>query len=200
MVGTVKWRDSGVGDVPIDGTSGGCLHVLPRSRTLLAITAHTVGMYTEILVPTDGSRGMKHVTDHALALAELCGATVHVLYVVDETAYAAVPGDTRERVREALEGDGESATKAIAERAFERDIDVTREVRWGDPAVAIVAYAIENDVDLVVMGTRGKTGFERYLLGSVAEKVVRVSPVPVVTVHAGDREALLTELQELIGL
>lgn len=156
-------------------------------------------MYDEILVPTDGSQGMKQVADHALALAELCGATVHVLYVVDETAYAAIPGDTRERVREALEGDGESATKAIAERAIERDLDVEREIRWGDPTVAIVAYAIENDVDLIVMGTRGKTGFERYLLGSVAEKVIRVSPIPVVTVHAGDREALLAELEALIG-
>ena len=52
---------------------------------------------------------------------------------------------------------------------------------------------------MIVMGTRGKTGFERYLLGSVAEKVVRVSPVPVVTVYASGREALLTELDELIG-
>lgn len=157
-------------------------------------------MYDDILVPTDGRGGMERVTDHALALAELCGATVHVLYVVDETAYATVPDDARERVREALEGDGQSATKAISERALERDLDVHREIRWGDPAVAIVAYAVENDVDLVVMGTRGKTGFERYLLGSVAEKVVRVSPIPVVTVHTGDREELRRELDELLGL
>lgn len=157
-------------------------------------------MYGDILVPTDGRGGMERVTDHALALAELCGATVHVLYVVDETAYATVPDDARERVREALEGDGQSATKAISERALERDLDVRREIRWGNPAVAIVAYAVENDVDLVVMGTRGKTGFERYLLGSVAEKVVRVSPIPVVTVHTGDREELRRELDELLGL
>jgi len=143
---------------------------------------------------------MTRVAEHALSLAELCEATVHVLYVVDETAYASIPKDTRERVREALEGDGESATKTIAERAIARGLTVTREVRWGDPAVAIIAYAVENDVDMIVMGTRGKTGFERYLLGSVAEKVVRVSPVPVVTVYAGDREALLSELNDLIGI
>jgi nucleotide-binding universal stress UspA family protein len=155
--------------------------------------------YEDVLVPTDGRGGMERVTDHALALAELCGATVHVLYVVDEAAYASVPDDARERVRDALEGDGESATKAVSERALERGLDVNREIRWGDPAVAIVAYAVENDVDLVVMGTRGKTGFERYLLGSVAEKVVRVSPVPVVTVHAGDRQELRREIEGLIG-
>lgn len=156
-------------------------------------------MYDEILVPTDGSAGMKRVADHAFTIAELCEATVHVLYVVDETAYATIPEDTRERVREAFEGDGHSATKTIAERAYERDIAVRRELRWGDPAVAIIAYSIENDIDLIVMGTRGKTGFERYLLGSVAEKVVRVSPIPVLTIHTGDREALLAELDELIG-
>lgn len=156
-------------------------------------------MYDDILIPTDGSSGMQQVADHGLALAALCDATVHVLYVVDETAYSSIPDDTRDRVREALEGDGESATETIAQRAFDMDLAVSREVRWGDPAVAIIAYAVENDVDMVVMGTRGKTGFERYLLGSVAEKVVRVSPVPVVTVHAGDREALLAELDEVLG-
>jgi nucleotide-binding universal stress UspA family protein len=156
-------------------------------------------MYSRILVPTDGSDGMDRVTEHALGLAELCEATVHVLYIVEEAAYASVPDDARERVREALEGDGRSATKTVAERALERGVPVEREIRWGDPAATIVAYAVENDVDLVVMGTRGKTGFERYLLGSVAEKVVRVSPIPVVTVHTGDREALVTELEELVG-
>lgn len=157
-------------------------------------------MYDEILVPTDGSARMKSVADHALTLAELCGATVHVLYVVDESAYATVPDDAREQVRDALEGDGQNATKVIAERALERDLTVTREIRWGNPAVAIIAYAVENGIDLIVMGMRGKTGFERYLLGSVAEKVIRVSPIPVFTVHVGDRDALLAELEELIGI
>lgn len=76
----------------------------------------------------------------------------HGLYVVDETAYATIPDDTRERVREAFEGDGHGTTKTIAERAYERDIAVRRELRWGDPAVAIIAYSIENDIDLIVMG------------------------------------------------
>jgi len=96
-------------------------------------------MYEDVLVPTDGRGGMERVTDYALALSELCGATVHVLYVVDEATYASVPDDARERVRDALEGDGESATKAVSERALERGFDVNREIRWGDPAVAIVA-------------------------------------------------------------
>lgn len=143
---------------------------------------------------------MDRVTTHALALAELCNATVHVLYVVDEAAYATVPPDTRQQVRDALAEDGADTTKVIAERALDRGLTAHREVRWGDPAVAIVAYAVENDVALVVMGTRGKTGFERYLLGSVAEKVVRVSPVPVLTIYAGDREELLADLEDVLGI
>lgn len=158
-----------------------------------------MGMYDTILVPTDGSGGMERVSDHALEIAQLSGATVHVLYVVDESAYSTIPDDARDQVRDALTDDGESATKAIAERALDRDIDIIREIRWGAPAAAIIAYAIENDIDLIVMGTRGKTGFERYLLGSVAEKVVRASPIPILTVHIGDTDALTDEIKELLG-
>lgn len=156
-------------------------------------------MYGAVLVPTDGSAEMERVAAHATELAGLCSATVHALYVVDETAYATVPDDARDRVREALVGDGRSATKAIAERALERDIEAVREVRRGEPAAAIIAYAVENEVDLIVMGTRGKTGFERYMLGSVAEKVVRASPIPVLTVHIGDTDALVADIEAVLS-
>lgn len=156
-------------------------------------------MYDALLVPTDGSAGMERVSEHALHLARLADATVHALYVVDETAYASIPDDAREQVRDALTGDAETATKAIAAAALEQGLDTRREIRWGDPAASIIAYAVENDIDVIVMGTRGKTGFERFLLGSVAEKIVRASPVPVLTVHIGDTDALTAEIEELIG-
>lgn len=156
-------------------------------------------VYTAILVPTDGSSGMARVCEHAVGIAELCGATVHALYVVDETAYATFPDDVRAHVRDTLAADGENATKTVAERALENDLEVTRETRWGDPATSIIAYAVENDIDLIVMGTRGKTGFERYMLGSVAEKVVRASPIPVLTVHIGETDELMADIEELIG-
>lgn len=156
-------------------------------------------MYDEILIPTDGTAKMKRVSEQAVQLAELCEGRLHVLYVVDETAYSSIPSGTRERVQETLADDGSDATKAIAERAFERGVDVVRQIRWGDPAVAIIAYAVENNIDLITMGTHGKTGFERYLLGSVAEKVVRISPIPVLSVHVGNPEELFAELDELVG-
>ncbi len=156
-------------------------------------------MYENILIPTDGTAKMERVTEQATELAELCGATLHILYVVDENAYSSIPPGTRERVQETLANDGSDATKAIAERAVEEGIDVVRQIRWGDPAVAITAYTVENNINLITMGTHGKTGFERYLLGSVAEKVVRISPIPVLSVHVGDRKELFAELEELVG-
>lgn len=145
-------------------------------------------MYERILVPTDGGQEMQQVTEHALGLAELCDATVHVLFVVDDRAYNSVPNEARDQVREALEADGHDATKAVAERAIERELEVTRELRWGNPAATIIAYAKEYDNDLIVMGAHGRTGYERYLMGSVAEKVVRASTCPVLAVHVGEED------------
>jgi nucleotide-binding universal stress UspA family protein len=143
-------------------------------------------VYDDILIPTDGSEEMAAVADHGLAMAEAFDATVHALYVVDHRAYATIPDDSRDRVRDALESDGHAATRAIAERAIDADVDAVREVRWGNPPAAILAYAAENEVDLIVMGTHGRTGYERYLLGSVAEKVVRAATVPVLAVFVGE--------------
>ncbi|MFB6280777.1 MAG: universal stress protein [Haloferacaceae archaeon] len=143
-------------------------------------------MYDDILIPTDGSEEMAAVVDHGLSIAEAFDATVHTLYVVDYRAYSTIPEDARDRVRDALESDGHAATRAVAERAIDAGIDAVREVRWGNPPAAVLAYAAENEVDLVVMGTHGRTGYERYLLGSVAEKVVRAATVPVLVVSVGD--------------
>lgn len=145
-------------------------------------------MYDSVLIPTDGSDDMTAVVDQAIDLAELCEAELHVLHVVDERAYFAVPEDARDRVRDTLEEDALAFTKSVSERAIAAELDVHREVRWGDPATAILAYAVEHEVGVIVMGTHGRTGYERYLLGSVAEKVVRVAPMPVLAIAVGDTD------------
>lgn len=142
---------------------------------------------------------MGRVSAHAIELAKLTDATIHTLYVVDESAYTSIPDEIRAQTKEALEGDGHSSTKSIAEKALEQSLEVTREIRWGKPAAAIIAYAVENDVDLIVMGTRDKSGFERYMLGSVAEKVVRGSPIPVLTVQIGNLEEMKRDIEEILG-
>ncbi|WP_049922635.1 universal stress protein [Halopiger djelfimassiliensis] len=144
-------------------------------------------MYREILVPTDGNERMGRVIEEAIELADRYGATVHALHAIDERAYTSIPPDARGPVRERLREDGEAATRSVAERAIESDVAVTRELRTGPPAHVIVSYAVENGIDLIVMGTHGRTGYERYLLGSVAERVVRSAPTSVLTVSLDDR-------------
>lgn len=140
-------------------------------------------MYRRILLPTDGSPGADRAVEHALDLAEGFGATLHVLYVVDTNA---LPLDVHARaVFDYLEAQGRRAEAEIAARAEERGIDVVvGQIGEGTPHEAILEYAEDNDVDLVVMGTHGRRGLDRFLLGSVTERVLRLTDVPVLTVRA----------------
>jgi nucleotide-binding universal stress UspA family protein len=142
-------------------------------------------MYRRILLPTDGSPGTERAVDHALDLAETYDTGLHVLYVVDTTA---LPLDAHaRRAVEHLTEEGVLSVEAIVERAEGRGIDpVVSNVSRGAPYEVILDYADANDVDLVVMGTHGRHGIGRYLLGSVAERVVRLSEVPVLTVRTAE--------------
>ncbi|WP_418284923.1 universal stress protein [Halorubrum sp. DTA46] len=170
-------------------------------------------MYDNILYPTDGSTGSDAAAEHVRLLASTFDATVHVLHVVD-TRHAGMgmsgaflsddgtglSGKSEEgggfgmvgerpdfdEVNDALSERGSSMVEEAAE-AF-GDIDTVTAVELGNPHSVILDYADANDIDLIVMGTHGRTGVERYLLGSVTEKVVRMADPPVVTVRAGASE------------
>jgi nucleotide-binding universal stress UspA family protein len=145
-------------------------------------------MYDRILVPTDGSEGMAGVVDHALELAAVHDAAVHGLYVVDTGSFATLPVETTwNGVSEMLREEGEHALDTFGERA--EDVPVESAITEGNPSDEIVAYAEDNGCDTIVMGTHGRGGIDRLLLGSVAERVVRTSSVPVVIVPVGDAEA-----------
>lgn len=140
-------------------------------------------MYDRILVPTNGS-DQQAVVSHALNLAELADATVHALYVVDEKALNYQPSESgRKETRSVRQEEGEQATRSIAQAGGERGIEVVTAIEEGSPAETIVGYADEEDADMVVMGTQGRSGIDRYVLGSVTEQVVRKSEVPVMTVN-----------------
>ena len=140
-------------------------------------------MYDRILVPTDGSEQHAVVTQ-AMNLAELADATVHALYVVDERALDYQPSESgRKETRDARREEGEEATEHVAEAGEDRGVEVVTAIEEGKPAEAIVSYADDEDVDVVVMGTHGRSGVDRYVLGSVTEQVVRTSEVPVLTVN-----------------
>lgn len=144
-------------------------------------------MYSRILVPTDGSAEVERAIEHALDLAEVHGATVHALYVVNTASYAGLPMETAwEGVDELLRSDATDAVETVAERAEARSVPVETSVVEGTPSRCIVREAEENDCDVIVMGTHGRGGIDRLLLGSVAEKVVRASNLPVLTVSVAD--------------
>jgi len=141
-------------------------------------------MYDRILVPTDGSEEVERAVRHAVDLAAAHGATIHAVYVIDSASYGGVPMETAwEGLHEMLEHEGEAALDRVAELATESDVAVDTSLLEGTPAKQIVRHAESEDCDLIVMGTHGRGGIDRLLLGSVAERVVRSSEVPVLTVQ-----------------
>ncbi len=143
-------------------------------------------MYDRILVPTDGSEGMQCVLAHAAELAQAHEAELHAVYVINSSTYASLPMETSwEGVSDMLEGEGESALEDARRVVEEYDVSLTTHLLEGPPSKEIVRYAELDGFDLIVMGTHGRGGIDRLLLGSVAEHVVRASEVPVLTVHVG---------------
>ena len=145
-------------------------------------------MFETIVVATDGSGSARRAVDVALDLAERFDATVHCVYVVDESEVDSSPERLREEMRTALLERGQEAVAAVRAAA---DREVRTEIETGRPASVIDEYAREIDADMVAMGTRGRHGENRFLVGSVAERVVRTCPVPVLTVRqlAADEDA-----------
>jgi nucleotide-binding universal stress UspA family protein len=154
-------------------------------------------MYDRVLVPTDGSDPATEAADHAFDLADEHGASVHLLYIVEADyqgtveAYGEPDGMSAftESILPALEAQGEEAAENLEAWAVERDLETTTEVRSGRARDDIVRYAEDEDIDLIVMGTHGRSGVERLLLGSVTERVLRESDVPVLVVRASEDDS-----------
>ncbi|MFB6157486.1 MAG: universal stress protein [Haloferacaceae archaeon] len=137
-------------------------------------------MYRRVLLPIDGSEGTDHAVDHAVEQAIEHDASLYVLHVV-ETDVAAIEG--AEDALQQLEEAGERAvTEAVDGAAAAGVTEVEGTVTRGTPYRIILDYVDQYDIDLVVMGTHGRAGLERYLTGSVTEKVVRLAECPVLTV------------------
>jgi len=137
-------------------------------------------MFEDILVPTDGSDCAAAAVEYAAELAARYGARVYVLSVVDSRAFDDMPH------RETVEAAAEETVAGVRDDLADAGVTAETAVRVGIPHREVLDYADENEIDLVAMGTHGRTGVERYLLGSVTEKVVRLSDVPVLTVPGTD--------------
>lgn len=133
--------------------------------------------YTDILVATNGSEPAERAVDHAVALAEGIDDTVYVLSVADPSEWPMAFG---EEDAEAVETAVDRTAEEMAEHAGEAT--VRGAIRRGTPADEILDFAGEKDVDVVVLGRSGTTGFAQDILGSTADRVVQRATLPVVLV------------------
>jgi nucleotide-binding universal stress UspA family protein len=143
-------------------------------------------MYDRILLATDGSIASENADAHAIDLAAAHDATLHVLFVLDEGVYTAYSGD--EYVDEAegpehgLEERGRAVLDEVARRTEGRGVEVVTAMERGQPHETIVDYAAEADADLVVLGTRRRPAEYRNLLGSVTDRVLRLTDRPALVI------------------
>jgi nucleotide-binding universal stress UspA family protein len=143
-------------------------------------------VYNKILIPTDGSKSAYNAAKHAVWAANSCSADIVVLNVVE---YSKLPEinvvDVEIKLKEMLMEEGNEALKEISELFNEssKDINVSYMIKEGSPANKILETIDNNDIDMVVMGTAGKHGLDRILMGSVAEKVVRNANCAVTVIH-----------------
>lgn len=142
-----------------------------------------MNQFKKVLIPTDGSENTRAAIAQGLELAKLMGAEVTALYVVDQTSFVNFPMDsTVVSIYSLLEKEGKDAIDYVVNEGAKLGVKVTPKIEEGSPAKKIVDEA--KDHDLVVMGTLGRTGISKLLLGSVAERVVRFAPCPVLVVRA----------------
>ena len=143
-----------------------------------------------ILVPTDFSDYSRAALEYGGEFAERFGAELHLVHVLQDLVGLVPepglafppPGDYMLE----LQRSAEQALAGLPGAAAPEGVKVERVVRHGPPFLEIIRYAREAEIDLIVMGTHGRSGLAHMLLGSVAEKVVRKAPCPVLTVRARD--------------
>jgi nucleotide-binding universal stress UspA family protein len=141
-----------------------------------------------ILVPHDFSDTAEHALSFALDLASKLGAHITVMHAYELPSYAypeglALTAELTGNIQRAAQ----SALEGVLTRARRPGLEIEAQLRQGVAWREIEACAAEKKADLIVMGTHGRRGLARALLGSVAEKVVRTAPCPVLTVHLPEK-------------
>ena len=152
-------------------------------------------MYSQILVPLDGSNSAEAALTHGQAIARDSGATVHLLRVVehlDEISMARAGDggfaaseyslDLARRLSSEKKHQAEEYLERVASPLKEAGVQVETAVLEGDASEQVVEYANEHSVDLIVMSTRGRGAIRRFLVGSVTDRVIRTSEIPVIAI------------------
>jgi nucleotide-binding universal stress UspA family protein len=152
----------------------------------------------KVLVPTDFGPASESALRYAQALARGFGAELHVLHVVENLLTRAIDGygyaAISPEVQLDIEDAGRKQTNALLSDEDRRELHAKAStVTSNSPATEIVDYARKNGVDLIVMGTHGRAAITHLFMGSVAERVVRIAPCPVLTVRYPEHEFVLPD-------
>lgn len=140
-----------------------------------------------VLIPTDFSNFSSPAMQYGLAIAARFDAEVHLLHVVPDPAMlvpeaAAFSVESMQAQSDQLKEEAMKALEKLPQDGWSDSKPIVREVRIGAAFIEIIEYAREKDIDLIVIGTHGRSGLMHVLMGSVAERIVRKSPCPVLTV------------------
>ncbi len=148
-------------------------------------------MYKKILLPTDGSENAKRAAEQALQIGSRSGGDVLVLYVVETPRFGGIRSvnktelkkELEQNVQEVFDDYSNMLAGIVDEGKCQNDVKMDLKFTEGSPADKILQTIDEENIDLVVMGTSGRHGVNRFLLGSVAENTMRSAPCPVLVIR-----------------
>jgi len=143
-----------------------------------------------LLTPIDFSESSKQAVHYAVEFARSFKAELHLLNVIEPVMYPAeMFGQVgMVDVESVLEKSANEEMQAWKTSLIPKDMPAISATQHGRPFAEIVRYATEHEIDLIIIGTHGRSGFDHFLLGSTAEKVIRKAPCPVLTVRPAERE------------
>jgi len=141
-----------------------------------------------ILVPVDFSDSSARALRHAAEEAGNLGGSLLVVYVVPaDYGWSGIGRDESSELDHSLQRQAANRLRSFADEHIAHNVDANLEVRIGRPAEEIIAAARESKCDLIMLSTRGLTGLDRHLMGSVADRVARLAPCPVLLMRPGKR-------------
>ena len=140
----------------------------------------------KILFPIDLTENSSKILPYVLSVSEKYNSTIYLLHVVHdllEWGHWHVPHTSMDKFQKEAEEGAEKAMDRVCEEQLQRCPNFHRRIVSGDPVVEILKTIDSEGIDLVIMGTHGRKGLEHVIFGSVAENVVKKSPVPVLTIN-----------------
>jgi nucleotide-binding universal stress UspA family protein len=140
-------------------------------------------VYKKILLPTDGSENAQRAVKRGIELAKAVGASVTAVYVIDTSSFVSLPETfVWENVRDLMEEEGKKSLDHAKKVAQKHSVKAKTLIKEGSPSKEIINTAEEEKSDLIILGTAGRTGLDKFFLGSISEKVLRSAPCAVMVI------------------